>query len=501
MPRPASTRWESAEAIVPERGRLNREGPNVERRMTLESSRDIQRQQKTPKGASQREEAVKPQGTAGGPSVSPARFESTSHGTGTEALLEQVVERSNMLQALRRVEENDGAPGVDGMEAQNLRQFLRLDWERIRTELLAGTYKPNPVRRVEIPKPQGGKRLLGIPTVLDRLIQQALMQVLTPVFDPGFSESSYGFRPGRGAQGAVQAARSYIEEGYKWVVDMDLAQFFDRVNHDVLMARVARKVQDKRVLRLIRHYLEAGVMLGGVKVRSDEGTPQGGPLSPLLANILLDDLDKELESRGHRFARYADDCNIYVRSRRAGERVMQGVKRFVEERLKLKVNEEKSAVDRPWKRKFLGFTFLPGKRVRIRLASKTVERVMTKIRELTNRTRPLAMEERIRLLNEYLGGWIGYFRLAEIPSTFEKLDEWTRRRLRMCLWKQWKRGKTRYRNLRRLGLNEKQAHDIAWTQAGYWRAVATPQLHKALGLAYWQGQGLKGLVERYNRPR
>ena len=469
--------------------------------MCLVSSRDVQRQPKTPQGAYRWEEAVKPQGTTRGPSAPPAQPESTSSGTGTETLLEQMLERANMQAALKRVEANKGAPGVDGMETKDLRPFLRDHWVRVRSEILAETYQPIPVRRVEIPKPEGGVRLLGIPACLDRLIQQALSQVLTPIFDPDFSESSYGFRPGRSAHDAVRAAQRHIQEGYAWVVDMDLAQFFDRVNHDILMARVARKVQDKRVLRLIRRYLESGVMIGGVKVRTEEGTPQGGPLSPLLANILLDDLDKELEKRGHRFARYADDANIYVRSRRAGERVMQTVRDFVEKRLKLKVNEAKSAVDRPWKRKFLGFSFLLGKEARIRLAPKTVKRVKEKIRTLTSRSRSMNMSERIRRLNQYLGGWLAYYSLARTKSVYEDLDEWLRRRLRQILWKQWKRPKTRRRELRRLGLKAQTAREIAGTRKGYWRTAATPQLHKALGLAYWRAQGLVSLVERFERTR
>jgi len=471
--------------------------------MYLASSQDAQRQPKTPKGAFGREEAVKPQGIAQGPSAPSARPETTSRGTGTETLLEQMLERHNMLEALKRVEANGGAPGIDGMETKDLRPYLRENWEQIRSELLAGTYKPMPVRRVEIPKPDGGgTRLLGIPTCLDRLLQQALLQVLTPIFDPHFSEWSFGFRQGRRAHDAVRAAQRFIREGYTWVVDMDLAQFFDRVNHDILMARVARKVADERVLLLIRRYLEAGVMIGGVKVQTEEGTPQGGPLSPLLANILLDDLDKELEQRGHRFARYADDNNIYVRSKRAGERVFQSVKYFLETRLKLKVNEAKSAVDRPWKRKFLGFSFYNSKNgPRIRLAPKTVQRLQKTLKALTKRSRSMSMAERIRQLNSYLGGWMGYFALADAKELLRGMDEWLRRRLRQILWKKWKRPKTRRRELRRLGLKEQTAREIAGTRKGYWRTAATPQLHKALGLAYWRDQGLVGLLERYERYR
>jgi len=348
---------------------------------------------------------------------------------------------------------------------------------------------------VEIPKPGGGVRLLGIPTVMDRLIQQALLQVLTPIFDVGFSGSSFGFRPGRRAHDAVRKAQAYIRDGYRWVVDMDLEKFFDRVNHDILMARVARKVKDKRVLKLIRAYLGAGVMVNGVVHATEEGTPQGGPLSPLLANILLDDLDKELERRGLKFVRYADDCNIFVASKRAGERVMESVTRFVEGKLKLKVNRDKSAVDRPWKRKFPGFSFLPDREATIRLAPKTVERFKERVRAITSRTRPVTMEQRIRELNRYITGWVGYFRIAAAKSHCETLDQWIRRRLRMCLWKQRKRIRTRYRELRALGVPEHFVHMMANSRRGPWEM--SRNLNNALDTRYFQAQGLVSMLECY----
>jgi len=460
------------------------------------SSREGQRQPKIPGGSYPREEAVNLRGTVGVPSPSPTRIGESPCGGGTD-LMEKVVERSNMLRALHRVESNKGAAGVDGMEIKSLRPYLKEHWPRIREELLKGSYRPQPVRRVEIPKPDGGVRLLGIPTVLDRLIQQALLQVLTPIFDPGFSGHSYGFRPGRNAHQAVKEAQGYIREGYRYVVDLDLEKFFDRVNHDILMARVARKVKDKRVLKLIRAYLKAGVMVNGICITSEEGTPQGGPLSPLLANIILDDLDKELERRGHKFVRYADDCSIYVKSQRAGLRVMESVKRYVEGRLKLKVNREKSAVDRPWRRKFLGFSFTWEREPRIRLAPKTIKRFKDRIRQITRRNWSIELKQRVEQLNTYLKGWIGYFRLIDTRSTLEALDEWIRRRLRMCLLRQWRRPRTRRRNLVALGIPEDWASLISGSRKGYWRLANTPQVNKALGLTYWRDQGLTSLVERY----
>jgi group II intron reverse transcriptase/maturase len=330
---------------------------------------------------------------------------------------------------------------------------------------------------------------------MDRFLQQALLQVLTPIFDDGFSHLSFGFRPGRRAHDAVRQAQRFMQEGYRWVVDMDLEKFFDRVNHDILMARVARKVKDKRVLKLIRAYLNAGVMVNGVVQVTEEGTPQGGPLSPLLANILLDDLDKELERRGLRFVRYADDCNIFVASKRAGERVMESVTRFVEGKLKLKVNRDKSAVDRPWRRKFLGFSFLSDRQATIRLAPKTLERFKERVRAITSRTRAVSMEQRIRELNRYIMGWTGYFRIASAKNHCEHLDQWIRHRLRMCLWKQWKRVRTRYRELRALGVPDYFVHIMANSRRGPWEMSRNP--NNALDTRYWQAQGLVSMLERY----
>jgi group II intron reverse transcriptase/maturase len=457
-------------------------------------SREEQRQPNIPQGSCQQRAAVKPQGYAGAPSSSPAQVAPSSR-EDHSGLLEKMLERENLRLAYRRVVQNGGAPGVDGVTAAELQAYLKTHWERVKAELLAGTYKPAPVRRVEIPKPGGGVRLLGIPTVLDRLLQQALLQVMNPIFNAHFSWYSYGFRPGKRAHDAVLQAQRYIREGYRWVVDIDLEKFFDRVNHDMLMARVARKVKDKRVLKLIRSYLSAGVMVNGVCQRTEEGTPQGGPLSPLLANILLDDLDKELTRRGLRFVRYADDSNIFVASKRAGQRVMESVIRFLEGKLKLRVNRDKSAVDRPWNRKFLGFSFLPDKQATIRLAPKTISRFKEKVREITSRSRPMPMEERIRMLNRYMVGWVGYFRLASMKSHCERFDQWIRRRLRMCLWKQWKRVRTRLRELRALGVVEWACFVLANSRRGPWEMSRS--INNALPTSYWEAKGLKSMLSRY----
>jgi RNA-directed DNA polymerase len=412
-------------------------------------------------------------------------------------LLNQILSRENMLQALKRVEQNKGSHGVDMMPVQNLRQHLIENWASIREAIFKGTYEPSPVRRVEIPKPDGGVRLLGIPTVTDRLIQQAISQVLSKIYDPMFSEHSYGFRPNRSAHDAVRKAKEYIGEGYRWVIDMDLEKFFDKVNHDRLMSTLAKRVDDKPLLKLIRSYLQAGVMINGVVSSTEEGTPQGGPLSPLLSNIVLDELDRELEVRGHKFVRYADDCNIYVKSKRAGERTLASVQRFIEGKLRLKVNESKSAVDRPWKRKFLGFSFTTSKEPKVRIAKESLKRMKKKVREITSRKMPYPMEYRIQKLNQYLIGWCGYFALADTRSIFSELDGWIRRRLRMCLWKNWKKPKTKTRNLINLGVPEWKAFEWGNSRKGYWRISNSPILHKTLDNSYWSNQGLKSLQTRY----
>lgn len=412
-------------------------------------------------------------------------------------LMNLILSRENLIEALKRVEKNKGSHGIDGMSVKSLRRHLYENWDTLCDSLRKGTYQPNPVRRVEIPKPNGGVRLLGIPTVIDRFIQQAIAQVLTPLFDPTFSEHSYGFRPSRRGHDAVRKARGYISEGYRWVIDMDLEKFFDKVNHDKLMGILANRIQDRLVLKLIRKYLQAGIMINGVVYDAEEGTPQGGPLSPLLSNILLDKLDKELERRGHKFVRYADDCNIYMKSKKAGERVMNSITCFIEQKLKLKVNRGKSAVDRPWKRKFLGFSFTVNKKPKVRIANESVKRLKAKIRKLTSRSKPIPMEVRIEKLNQFLTGWCGYFALADTPSKFKEFDEWIRRRLRMIEWKQWKNPKTRVRKLKSLGVPDQKAYEWGNSRKKFWRIASSPILHKTLDNSYWSHRGLKSLYQRY----
>lgn len=413
-----------------------------------------------------------------------------------EQLMEEVCERENCKQALARVKANKGSPGMDGMTVQQLPEYLKQHWPAIREQLLSGTYRPQPVKRVEIPKPDGGVRKLGIPTVLDRFIQQAVMQVLQRKWDRTFSEHSYGFRPGRSAQQAVEAAQKYIAAGYRWCVDLDLEKFFDRVSHDKLMARIATRVGDKRMLKLIRTFLRAGVMENGLVSPVDEGTPQGGPLSPLLSNIVLDELDRELERRSLCFVRYADDSNIYVRSRRAGERVMKSITRFLEVKLKLKVNGEKSAVARPWERKFLGFSFTRDREPKRRIAPKAVKRFKERVRELTSRTRGISIERMTEDLNRYLRGWIGYFGKCQTPSVLQGLEEWIRRRLRSAIWKQWKRGTVRFAELVKRGVGKDLAAQTAGSAHGPWRLANSPALAIALPNVYFASLGLPQLAVR-----
>ena len=416
-----------------------------------------------------------------------------------EGLWEEVFSRENLYRALQRVESRKGAPGVDGMTVVELRPWLKDHWVGVRAALDAGTYKPQPVRRVTIPKPGGGKRELGVPTVLDRLIQQALAQALTPIFDPHFSERSYGYRPSRSAQQAVRRARGYVTAGEDWVVDIDLDRFFDRVQHDALMARVARRVADKRVLKLIRRYVAAGVMVEGVKQPTEEGTPQGSPLSPLLSNIMLDDLDRELERRGHHFVRYADDIRIHVKSERAGQRVLAGVTEFINKRLKLRVNKEKSSVKQAIQAVLLGFGFYlgPGGKVGIRVSPKALVRLRWRMRKLTARHWRIAMPERIERLNRYIGGWCSYFGLAETSGTFKDLDGWLRRRLRQVRWAEWKQAPARRRNLIRLGITPREARSFAGTTRGPWPISASYPLQAALPNRYWTELGLHGFGVRW----
>lgn len=397
-----------------------------------------------------------------------ARYESERLAE-SERLMEAVCEPKNLKQALRRVKSNGGSPGIDGMRVEELPEWLIGNWSKVREELLGGTYRPTAVKRVEITKPDGGVRRLGVPTVIDRFVQQAVLQVLQWNWEPTFSESSYGFRPERSAHGAVEKAQRYIEAGYRWVVDIDLEKFFDTVHQDRLMARMAQRIRDKRMLRLIRRFLKSGVLEDGLISPTDEGTPQGGPLSPLLSNIVLDELDQELEKRGHRFVRYADDCNIYVRSERAGRRVMDSLRRVLTTRLRLRVNENKSAVDRPYRRKFLSFSFTSHKKPKRRIAPQALARFKARVRELTRRTRGRNVHVVVAELNSYLNGWRGYFGFCETPSVLKELDGWIRRRLRCYLWKQWKTIARRRSELQKLGAPAEWCRGLSLSNRGAWR--------------------------------
>jgi RNA-directed DNA polymerase len=436
-----------------------------------------------------------PNGLSGGTESFTAKRGTESPAIG-EQLMEEVCGRENCKRALARVKANKGSAGMDRMTVQELPGLLKQHWPGIREQLLNGTYEPQPVKRVEIPKPDGGIRKLGIPTVLDRFIQQAVMQVLQGRWDRTFSEHSYGFRPGRSAHQAIAQAQKYIAEGYRWVVDLDLEKFFDRVNHDRLMARIAERVGDKRLLKLIRAFLTAGVMEDGLVNPVDEGTPQGGPLSPLLSNIVLDEFDRELERRGLRFARYADDSNIYVRSKRAGERVMESLKGFLATKLKLRVNEQKSAVARPWNRKFLGFSFTSNREPKRRIAPRAVDRFKERVRELTQRNKGVSIERMAEKLTRYLGGWLGYFGKCQTPSVLEGLDQWIRRRLRSVIWRQWRLGSTKFAKLRQRGVSKDLAAQTAGSAHGPWRIADSPGLHIALPNAYFDSLGIPRLTVR-----
>lgn len=412
-----------------------------------------------------------------------------------ELLLEEVLDKENLKEALNKVLENKGAAGIDGMTVDKLPAYLKENWKRIRNELREGKYAPRAVRRVEIPKAIGGVRQLGIPCAIDRFIQTALQQIFQKYWDGTFSQHSYGFRPGKSQHQAIKQAQEYVSSGLTWVVDLDLEKFFDRVNHDVLMSRIAKRVKDKRVLKLIRSYLNAGMMEDGLAKPTEEGVPQGGPLSPILSNLLLDDLDKELEKRGLRFVRFADDCNTYVASKRAGERVMESITKFLSKRLRLKVNEAKSAVGRPWERKFLGFTFTHQELPRRRIAPAALKRLKDRVRKITSRKRGNSLQQIIEELTSYLRGWIGYFGYCQTPTVLQNLEQWIRRKLRCIVWKRWKRSSTRYKRLRAMGLSILHAREGAGNGSrGPWRMSASPPLHSAFSISHFETLGLTRLL-------
>ena len=422
-------------------------------------------------------------------------------GVGGECdLLERILSANNLNAAYKRVKRNKGSHGVDGMTVEEMLPHLIAHGDELKELILTGKYKPQPVLRVEIPKPEGGIRLLGVPTVVDRVIQQATAQVLTPIYERKFSKSSFGFRPGRSAHQAIEQSRKYINEGYTWAVDIDLAKYFDTVNHDKLIRLISHDVKDGRVISLIRKFLVSGVMVNGVVMDTEEGTPQGGNISPLLSNIMLHELDCELEKRGLKFCRYADDCNIYVKSRKAAERVMKSITRFIEEDLKLKVNQEKSAVDRPWKLKFLGFSFYDSKgEYRVRVHGKSIKKFKAKLKELTGRSKGISMDERLLKLKQAIIGWVNYFGIADMKTLLRNLDEWVRRRIRMVIWKSWKRVRTRFKNLQKLGLDKSKAWEYANTRKGYWRISGSPILGCTLTNKILEKRGLVSMYATYSK--
>ena len=459
----------------------------------MDKSKKLQRKQKTQYRDQVVEVEVELQGKSKVQSnfmVLPNRESVNDETFDTSMLLEEVLERNNMLLALKRVISNKGSHGVDGMKIDELREHIKKHWDTIKAKILESKYNPSPVRRVEIPKVDGGVRLLGIPTVQDRLIQQAIAQILSRIYEPLFSNNSFGFRPRRGAKDAVTKSKQYINEGNRWVIDMDLEKFFDKVNHDILMGKLEKKIKDKRLLSLIRKYLKSGILINGVSVTSAEGTPQGGPLSPLLANIMLDELDKELEKRRHKFCRYADDNNVYVKSK--------SMIKLIENKLKLKVNKDKSAVDFVSKRKFLGFSFYFAKGgAEIRIHEKSIKRFKDKIKFYTNRNIGISMESRLKKLNQIMRGWINYYGIANSVAKLKELDKWIRRRLRACIWKQWKKISTRHRNLVKLGINKYKAWEYANTRKGYWRISKSPILSKSLNNKYLESLGFVSLTQTY----
>ena len=412
-------------------------------------------------------------------------------------LIERIVERKNMEKAYWQVVRNKGAAGIDNMTVEQLKAYLQTNWSEIKEKLLSGKYKPKPVREVEIPKPTGGKRTLGIPTVIDRLIEQAIHQILSPIFDAEFSEFSYGFREGRNAHQAVLQAKKYQQEGRRYVVDMEIEKFFDEVNHEILMSRIARKVKEKEVLRLIRRYLQTGIMESGIQRQREKGTPQGSPLSPLLSNVMLDELDKELEKRGHKFCRYADDCNIYVKSEKAGQRVLSSISKYLEKKLKLKINSSKSGVSKAYQRKFLGYSFTWDKQVKIRVAKESIQRFRKKAKELFRKARGRNIGNFIKEeLTPFVRGWINYFKLSEVKRFAEELDGWIRRRLRLIIWKQWKRPWTRKEKLMKAGLSEERAVMSAFSRRGSWWNSGASHMNEAFRKKYFENLGLVSMLDK-----